>query len=268
MTASDRRHPRSRVATGAATARPALGSKAHEGQAFDSDGNYYGISESSPPSGGYIYKFVPDVPGDLSAGRLFALKITAPGPTPDTGGATWVLLSRKGVKMNADSVATLAGATGYNRPEDLVLSSGGTSVGSGPFAIVLYAAVTADNRVIGIDLKSLGNSAFVFDFVRAGVNAPADFEFPDNLVLDPGGALFITEDPGRAGTTGRGDDIWAAIAGATERDAASQVGRFASLTDCSAEPTGIYFNVTGTQLFVHAQHRGGDGLDKDVSIHR
>ncbi len=64
--------------------------------------------------------------------------------------------------------------------------------------------------------------------------------------------------------------------------------RFASLTDCAAEPTGIYFKMTGRgtgtgndnatgdaaagvnenseTLFVNLQHRGGDGRDLAVAI--
>jgi uncharacterized protein len=45
---------------------------------------------------------------------------------------------------------------------------------------------------------------------------------------------------------------------------ADEVVRFASLTDCQAEPTGIYFD--GGTLCVHAQQRGGDTLDKTVAI--
>ena len=37
-------------------------------------------------------------------------------------------------------------------------------------------------------------TAFVSDYVRQGVNAPADFNNPDNLALDKRGNLFITED--------------------------------------------------------------------------
>ena len=39
------------------------------------------------------------------------------------------------------------------------------------------------------------------------------------------------------------------------------------MTDCDAEPTGIYFGKRGpTALFVNIQHRGGDGLDKSLAI--
>ena len=45
--------------SGAATVRPAIGSKSHEGMRFDERGNLYTISERSP---GYIYRFTPDHP--------------------------------------------------------------------------------------------------------------------------------------------------------------------------------------------------------------
>ena len=78
-------------------ARPALGSKAHEGNRFDSQGNHYGISESNP---GFIYKFVADRRGDLSSGQLYALKVTQ--PTGDrTGQADWIPLDRDAVQVDA-----------------------------------------------------------------------------------------------------------------------------------------------------------------------
>lgn len=244
-------------------ARPALGLKSHEGMAIDSDGNVYGISETNP---GYIFRFVPDRRADLSSGHLFALKVTA--PTGDrTGEAEWVPLDRATVLTNANTAAAAVGATGYNRPEDLEIN-----------ANVLYAALTgpsnpSDNRVIAIDLREANGgsehaTAFVYDYVKWGVNAvQGQFEMPDNLAFDRSGNLYITEDPATAPTTGRGDDIWVATpsTGGQHQPAATVV-RFASLTDCQAEPTGIYFDKRANRLFVHAQHRGGDGLDKTVAI--
>jgi secreted PhoX family phosphatase len=257
--------------SGAAIARPAIGRKSHEGMRFDSQGNLYSISETFP---GYIFKFVPDAQGDLSSGQSYALKVV--GPTGDrTGEAEWVALDREAVEANADNAASAAGATGYNRPEDIeIATSTGNNRGG---ANTLYVAVTGpgDNRVIAVDLREPKGganhaTAFVYDYVKIGLNAPADFEFPDNLALDKNGNLYIAEDPATAPTTGRGDDIWVAVApsGGDVHGAASAVIRFATLTDCSAEPTGIYFDLSGTTLFVHAQHRGGDGRDKSVAITR
>ena len=253
-------------------ARPALGLKSHEGMRVDAEGNVYGISETNP---GFIFRFVPDVRGDLSSGQLFALEVT--NPTGDrVGDAEWIPLDRTAVQVDANAAALAAGATGYNRPEDVeIATSTGSNRGG---ANVMYVALTGpsnptDNRVIAIDLREPDGrrdhaTAFVYDYVKWGVNATqGDFEMPDNLALDRAGNLYITEDPGTAPNTKRGDDIWVATppTGGPHQPAASVV-RFASLTDCNAEPTGIYFDVRGNTLFVHAQHRGGDGLDKTVAI--
>ena len=258
--------------TGDATARPAIGRKSHEGMRFDPQGNLYSISESNP---GYIFKFVPDVHGDLSSGQSYALKIV--NATGDrVGEAQWIALDRDQVEANADVAAAAVGATGYNRPEDVEIATatGNNRGGSN----ILYVAVTGpvgpnDNRILGIDLRESngGNAhqtAFVFDYVKVGLNAPSDFEMPDNLALDKNGNLYITEDPGTAASTGRGDDIWVAVApsGGSSHGPAASVVRFASLTDCNAEPTGIYFDRSGSTLYVHAQHRGGNGQDKAVAI--
>jgi secreted PhoX family phosphatase len=258
-------------ADGVAIPRPAVGRKSHEGMRFDPQGNLYTISESFP---GYIFKFAPSTHGDLSAGQSYALKIV--NPTGDrTGEAEWVELDQAQVEVNADVAAAAAGATGYNRPEDVeIATSSGNNRGG---ANTLYVALTGrpdDNRIIAIDLREPNGgrnhaTAFVYDYVKIGLNAPADFEMPDNLALDKNGDLFIAEDPATAPSTGRGDDIWVAVpSNGGQHLPASSVVRFASLTDCNAEPTGIYFDLTGRTLFVNAQHRGGDGRDKAVAITR
>jgi hypothetical protein len=195
--------------TGAAVLRAAVGSRSHEGLRFDSQGNLYGISESSPPTGGYIFKFVPDHRGDLSSGQLYALKVVA--PTGDrTGEARWLPLNTAAVVLDSDAEATRVGATGYGRPEDVEIF---TSTGNGG-GQVLYVAITSEHRVLGIDLREPRGgrdhaTALVYDYVRAGVNAPADFTSPDNLALDKAGNLYITEDP----STPPGADIWVATPG-------------------------------------------------------
>jgi len=263
--------------TGAEVPRPALGARAHEGTRFDPQGNVYGISETAPNTvvtpppvpnqpppvpraapGGYIFKFTPDVRGDLSSGQLYALKIVA--PTGDrTGGAVWVPLDREQVQIDADVAATAAGATGYFRPEDVEIATSTGNARGGSQA--LFVAVTDEHRVLRIDLVEPPDggqqTAFVSDYVVRGVNAPVDFTNPDNLALDKNGNLFITEDT-TIGTGGM--DIWVAIPPAGQQDTASTTVRFASLTDCTAEPSGIYFDHSGTALFVNVLHRAGADL--------
>jgi uncharacterized protein len=99
--------------------------------------------------------------------------------------------------------------------------------------------------------------------VRQGVNAPMDFTNPDNLALDKNGNLYITEDT----TTPPGMDLWVAVPDPGHPDSAAQTVRFASLTDCGAEPSGIYFDRTGTTLYVNVLHRSGpDPRDLGMAI--
>jgi hypothetical protein len=247
-------------------ARPAIGSKSHEGMRFDPQGNLYSISERTP---GYIFKFVPDRKGDLSSGQTYVLEVTQPDGDR-TGGAEWVLLPREAVMVDASLAADAVGATGYGRPEDLEIATSSGNARGG--ANVLYAAITSEHRVLAIDLREPGGgsdhgSAYVANYVARGLNTTSEFTMPDNLALDHSGNLYITEDPGGNTASGkRGDDIWVATPGAGNASAAASVVRFATLTDCEAEPTGIYFDVKGQRLFVNVQHRGGDGADKAVAI--
>lgn len=254
-------------------ARPALGAKSNEGTRFDHQGNIYSISESNP---GFVFRFVPDQKGDLASGQLYALKIV--NSTGDrTGDAEWIPLDRAAVQIDARRAALDAGATGYNRPEDVELatSTGNNRGGNN----ILYVAITgraapADNRVIAVDLREPAAGAdklraFVYDYVKVGANATAEFEMPDNLALDRQGNLYIAEDPGGSyPAKTKGDDIWVATPGTGPHSLAGEVARFASLTDCSAEPTGIYFDVKSDRLFVNVQHRGGDGRDLAMAVDR
>ncbi len=254
--------------TGAAVVRPAIGARSHEGLRFDKAGNLYGISETGP---GYIFKFVPTHLNDLSAGTLYALKIVNDLGNR-TGFAEWVQLDPAAILINSIDEATAKGATGYTRPEDVEI---GTSTGDDLRGNnTLYVAVTGEDRVLAIDLKPQGGApgqAFVSDYVKDGLNAPADFDFPDNLALDKSGNLYITEDPGGSSSTGKtiGDDVWFAPFNPASSAHSQPIVRFLSITDCDAEPTGVYLSPTGKTLFVNVQHRGGsDPRDLAMAVQR
>lgn len=250
--------------------RPAIGSKSHEGMRFDKAGNLYSISERTP---GYIFKFVPDTKGDLSSGQSYVLKVTE--PTGDrVGGAVWVPIDRDKTKIDASIEGDRVAGTGYGRPEDVEIStpSGNDATTNGHE--VLYVAITSEHRVIAIDLDpdNSGNGngtdkAFVYNYVARGLNVTNDFSMPDNLALDRDGNLWITEDPGGGFSSGKriGDDIWVAQPN-QGNEPSVLVRRAASLTDCEAEPTGLYGSLDGKSMYVNIQHRGGDRLDKAVAI--
>lgn len=235
--------------TGTTTPRPAVGARSHEGLRFDAQGNLYGISESTPGANGSgaVYKFVPDRRGDLSSGQLYALKVFDPSRT---GTAVWVPLDRQAVQVNSDAAAVAAGATGWGRPEDveIALSTGNNGGGTQ----VLFVAITSEDMVLRIELQ--GDNAWVSNFVE---NVPG-FADPDNLALDAQGNLYIAEDRSAG-------DIWVARRTAGPELVASDVARFASLSDCSAEPTGIYFDRSGKVLYVNVQHAGG-ALANDLAV--
>ena len=256
--------------------RPALGSKSHEGMRIDPQGNLYSISENAS---GHIFRFVPDRRNDYSSGQLYSLNVTV--PTGDrTGEAAWVPLDRTSVQVDAN--VTAAPTTSYNRPEDVELATSTGNNNGGPGANTLYVSVTqtpGEARVLGIDLRepaggAAHSTAFVYDYVRAGVNAPDvpnvnEFEWPDNLALDHSGNLFIAEDKPEneltpAGSTG--DDVWVAQAqpGRPDQPAVSVV-RFAALKECGPEPTGIYFDNNGGVLYADVQHRGAPD-DQDLTM--
>jgi len=239
--------------TGLSRPLPVVGARSHEGLRFDVRGNLYGISESTPGNAGQsgaIFKFVPDTKGDLTSGQLYALKVL---DASKTGAAVWVPLDRDAVKINSDAEAIRVGATGWARPEDLEI---GTSTGNNRGGQnVMYVATTTDALVLRIELK--GDEAYVSNFVREGVNVTG-LANPDNLALDHQGNLYIAEDNGPG-------DIWVARAVGGGEEVASEVVRFASLTDCAAEPTGIYFDKNGKTLFVNVQHAGG-ALRADLTL--
>ena len=227
-------------ATGVTVPRPALGARSHEGMRFDSDGNLYGISESTPGvnGSGSIYKFVPDRPGDLSSGQLYAIKVASP---TRTGEAVWVPLERAAVQVDSDRAAILAGATGWGRPEDIEIT---TIEGVKKAQEIMYISSTSEDLVLRFELN--GESAFVSNYVQEGMNVTG-LNNPDNLTLDNQGNVYISEDNGPG-------DIF--VARGWER-VASQVDLFASLSDCEAEPTGLYFSRDGRTAWVHVQHAGG-----------
>jgi hypothetical protein len=251
--------------TGNVVARPAVGARSHEGLRFDAQGNLYGISESrgilnagKPGESGAIFKFVPNKRGDLSSGKLYALRVL----NGRTGLAVWELLTLDPVTFDSDAAAQAVGATGWDRPEDIEIDKRGGGI--------LYVAVTessnlAQDNGLVLKIRLDDNSANVSNYVEPGVNVAVEsggdsgtgFDDPDNLALTSNGDLYITEDDSPS-------DIWVARGSGP---VASEVVTFARLLDCGAESTGIYFGRRGPVLYVNSQHAQlNNGEDLTIAI--
>jgi hypothetical protein len=244
-------------------ARPALGAKSHEGMRFDREGNHYGISETAP---GGIFRFVPAARGDLSEGTLQVLR-TENGRT---GAGAWVTIPDAQAEVNAQTAAVALGGNGYSRPEDVET---GTSTGrdANNRGNTLYVAITGSDEVIAVDLSGADRPvAYQYIGASEAANAPADFDAPDNLALDSRGNLAVTEDPGGTPPAKTvGDDIWIAAPPAQGgHRPAEPVGRFASIRDCAAEPTGIYFAMAATQRFTAGGPFAGAVTDHSLLVNR
>jgi secreted PhoX family phosphatase len=232
--------------------RPQVGSRSHEGLRFDKRGNLYGISEVN---GGSVFRFTPDRKGDLSSGQLSALE-TANG---HDGEGTWVPLTPEEARTNSQTAATARGANGYSRPEDVETGeSTGKDRNNG--GNTLYVAITGTDEVLAVDL-SQKEQPIAYKYVAGDTS---DFDSPDNLALDREGNLAITEDPS---SNPVGADVWIAAA-PRDRHQGSTVQRFASLKDCPAEPTGIYFASAATDRWTEGTPREGLVTSESLLVNR
>ncbi|WP_455207616.1 alkaline phosphatase PhoX [Kaarinaea lacus] len=252
--------------------RPAVGRMAHEGIDVDADGNVYVVDEHrgqtsgcdiGTPCGGGIYKFVPNSYGDLSAGDLYALKVTGPD---GVGKGEWVGPIDPATARQSGSEA---GGTSFQRPEDVEII-GDTlyvAITEGPRAQGVGSEVY-EGRVIAINLTTM----MVTNFVKPGVNVPVEMGRPgdlgfqtgwdsiDNLAESPDGRLVIIEDNVPS-------DIWFASTRTDEFGASIEVELFGSLMDPSAEGTGIYFSPHDPYtLYVNVQHSAADDGDATWAI--
>lgn len=262
--------------------RAAVGRIAHEGIDLDPDGNLYVVDEhhgrtsgchGEVPCGGGVYKFVPDVAGDLSAGALYALKVNG---RDGVGRGEWVGPIDP---LNVRESGSAAGGQSYQRPEDLEII-GDTlyvAITEGPRDTkvdrrgrLVFTSELYEGRVIAIDLHTMQ----VTNFVKPGVNAPVEigkpgegghrsgFDSVDNLAEAPNGDLVMIEDNNPS-------DIWFASQVTNAFGASRSVALFASLADPGAEGTGIYFSPEDPDtLYVNVQHSAADDGDGTWAISR
>jgi hypothetical protein len=266
--------------------RPQVGRLAHEGIDLDSAGNVYVVDEyrgrsqgcnGVVPCGGGVYKFVPNSYGDLSAGELYVLKVNG---ADGVGKGEWVGPIDP---LNARESGTEFGGQSYQRPEDLevigdtlyvAITEGPrdvateTDMAQSNYGELEFKSELYEGRVIAINLNTMD----VTNFVKPGVNAPVEigkpgqdghqsgFDSVDNLAEAPNGDLVMIEDNVPS-------DIWFASSKTDEFGASRKVKLFASLTDPSAEGTGIYFSPQDPHtLYVNVQHSAAEDGDGTWAI--
>jgi len=271
--------------------RPLVGRLAHEGIDLDENGNIYVVDEHRGrtdgcegvvPCGGSIFKFVPETYGDLSTGTLYVLKVKG---GDGVGQGEWVEVADP---LNARLSGAETGGQSYQRPEDLevikdklyvAITEGPREAKTNPADGLLSFRdengsrnkEMYEGRVIAIDL----NTTKVNNFVVPGVNAPVEIRKPgeeghqtgfdsvDNLAESPNGTLIMIED-------NKPSDIWfARTYQPDEFGLSKRVRLFASLSDPSAEGTGIYFSPTDPHtLYVNIQHSASEDGDGTWAIYR
>lgn len=237
------------------TARPALGALRHEGIETDAKGNVYLTNSYGE---GYLYKFVPKKRGDLSRGKLYALRVENHART---GRAKWVLLSGKRAKIDAIEAARAVRATPFGHPEDL------QRIGKVLYVALKYEPKVADvNGPGAVMALTLGAKPKIRYFVKAGENVSAEDRAngvtglfrPSDLALGPDGRLWIVED-------NHPSDIWVASTQTDERGLSTEVRLFASLKDESAVGNGLHFGADPHTLFINVLD-SATGNDKTMAI--
>lgn len=213
---------------GQAQRRMALGRFSHESAVVVGDREVY-LTEDFEP--GYLYKFVASKPRDLSQGQLYAY-VRAESrwlPIIDT--------------VNAHHAAEVAGATPFNRLEDIQL---------GPDR-QLYIAETGHpdwNDRYGRILKLDPRTNRMKVFVEGDGTLLAQ---PDNLSFDRAGNLYVCEDQYKENLR---------VFGLNEllrRDAKGRWARLAAFPD-GAEPTGPSWSPDGQTMYLSVLWGDKSGL--------
>ncbi|HLF97726.1 MAG TPA: alkaline phosphatase PhoX [Methylococcaceae bacterium] len=247
-----------------------------EGVVVLEDGILYAGDEQRPGTtrtdghGGAIYKFIParlwrggtvgrleDSP--LTAGTVQALRVSCKvdrelhGQGCEVGNANWIPVRAEHAREDADRF----GATGYYRPEDMArdprFSGPGVRVcwsntgdpEAGHHGEILCAEDSHPELGVGDAASAFPPTVMVRRFI---VGDP-EFDAFDNLDFQPGsGNLYVLEDRPNG-------DVYACLPDGRDRDLKSDgCVRLASLTDSSAEPSGLIFTADGRTAYLAVSH--------------
>ncbi|RDI10412.1 putative secreted protein (Por secretion system target) [Flavobacterium sp. AG291] len=198
-----------------------------------------------------VYKFVADTPGDLSAGKVYVLKLDLPlsDDEPSSATATWVQVpnATKADRNNLNTVASTLGGTNFNGVEDCEIS---------PLNGMIYFTSKGKNRVYRF--KDNGDTISQFEVFAGGKNynietANGTMSEPwadgnDNLTFDDKGNLWVLQDGGL-------NYIW--VIRPDHEQSHPNIKLFASMP-AGAEPTGLNFTPDFKYGFFSVQHPNGN----------
>lgn len=218
------------------------------------------------PTFGYLYKFIPTVPGDFSSGNLYALQTNA-----SLGTGTWKQVANA-TTANRNNTRTLAQALPATGGKSTYNFNGIEDVEFGPDGKIYFTAKAegkiyrfTDNGTTNTttDISNLevfaGNSSYPtitnYDVDGAGpLGSEAWQTGNDNLAFDGQGNLWVLQDGGRG-------HIW--VIAPTHTQASPQVRLFAT-TPAGSEPTGITFTPNYRYMFISFQHPTGTNSASQV----
>ena len=198
--------------------RPLLGSFSHEAAAVDAVTGHVYLTEDD--TNGRLYRFTPTTPGNLTAGSLFAARVTGTS-------VTWEAASTSSPNRSATTTAFSGGEGAW--------ISGRT----------LWFTTKNDGRVWELDLDTQQLTILYDDSTTAG----APLTGVDNITRhEPSGDLFVAEDGGNM-----------ELCLITTADAQDTVAPFLRIAGHSgSEITGPAFSPDGTRLYFSSQ-RGTNG---------